>query len=130
MNYLRAESDLEAEKYNREVYDKYLKNLEVDPRTVAYKSVKNVDKDFVTTDEIGAMLRQKYRHSGVTQKSDEDIEKMVIAVTNIINKTPNPIGNVSTALSDPQVLSEISNVSNNLSNNQLSEMDIENQNCP
>jgi hypothetical protein len=63
----------------------------------------------------------------VSQKSEEDIKKMMTAVTNIFNKTPNPIANVNT-VNDPTVLSQISNLTNNLNSSQLNEMDIENKN--
>jgi hypothetical protein len=65
-------SDPDADKYNLNEYDKYLKNIEVDSRTVGCKLVKNVDSGFETTDEIRAMLKQKYRHGSVSQKSEED----------------------------------------------------------
>jgi hypothetical protein len=128
MNKLRSQSDPDADKYNKEAYEKYLRGMEIDPTTAQYHSVKNVDKDFVTTDEIRAMLRKKYRHGGVSQKSEEDIERMVTAATNIINRTPDPVRNVSTALNDPSVLNERANVADNLSNGEIRNMDIENQN--
>jgi hypothetical protein len=68
MNCLRVQSNTDADKYNVKVHDKYLKNMEIDPRTAAYKSVKNVDSDFVTTDKIRAILKQKYRHGGFTKE--------------------------------------------------------------
>jgi geranylgeranyl pyrophosphate synthase len=72
------------------------------------------------------MLRQKYRYGGITQKSEEDIERMVTAATNIINRTPNPIQNASTVLNYPTVLSQIAQVANNLSNGEVNNMDVEN----
>jgi hypothetical protein len=33
MNKLRSQSDPDADKYNREVYEKYLRHMQVDPRT-------------------------------------------------------------------------------------------------
>jgi hypothetical protein len=128
MNKLRSQSDPDADKFNREVYEKYPRRMQVNPRTARYNPVKNVDKDFVTTEEIRAMLRQKCRHGGISQKSEEDTERMVTTATNIINRTPNPIGNVSTALSDPSVLNVIANVADNLSNSEINNMEIENQN--
>jgi hypothetical protein len=126
MNKLRSQSDPDADKYNWEVYEKYMRGMQVDPRTARYNPVKNIDRDFVTTDEIRAMLRKKYRHGGITQKTEEDIERMTIEETNKINRTPDPIGNASTALSDPEVLSQIANVTDNLSNSEINSMNIEN----
>jgi hypothetical protein len=126
MSYRCAQSDPDVENYNLSVYNKYLKTMEVDQRTAAYKSVKNVDDDFVSTDEIRTMLRQKYRHRGVSQKSEEDIERMVTAATNIIDKTPNPIGNINT-FNNSMVLDHISTFNENFNNNQINEMQIENE---
>jgi hypothetical protein len=52
---------------------------------------------------------------------------MMTIIINIFNKTLNPTGNLNT-LNNPTVLSQISNLSQTLNNNQLNEMDIENQN--
>jgi geranylgeranyl pyrophosphate synthase len=71
------------------------------------------------------MLRKKYRRGGVSQKNEEDIERMVTAATNILNRTPDLVGNVN-ALNDPTVLNEIANIANNLSNGEINNMDIEN----
>jgi hypothetical protein len=127
MNKLRSQSDPDADKYNRKVYEKYLRCMQVDPRTARYNPVKNVDRDFVTTDEIRTMLRKKYRHGGVSQKSEEDIQRMTITATNILNRTPDPAGNVN-ALNNPSVLNEIANVANNLNNGEINNMNIENKN--
>jgi hypothetical protein len=130
MNYLKAYGDENAEAYNKNVYEPYLRNKLVDTSKGGFVRPEFISTDFITAQNVGDLLKKKFQTNAVVKKSDTDLKDMIEVATKVINKVANPTQTLSTLSKSPansKIITEFSNITNSLSDDQLDCIKMENE---
>jgi hypothetical protein len=89
MNRLAAKTDDDSDLYNAEVYPD-IDKLIVPYQDYEYKDSPYISRDFVTSQKIEQLLKNKFQRNSKVKKSDAEINEILITTQNLLNKTANP----------------------------------------
>jgi hypothetical protein len=131
MNYLKAYGDENAERYNKNVFEPYLRNKLVDTSGGGFVRLEFISTDFITVQNVADLLKKKFQTNAVVKKTDTDINKMIQLATNVINKVANPTQTLNTLAKSPannKIITEMANITNSLTDDQIDDIKIENEN--
>jgi hypothetical protein len=131
MNYLKAYGDENTERYNKNVYEPYLRNKLVDTSGDGFVRPDFINTNFIAAQNVAALLKKKFQTNAEVKKSDTDVNKMIQVATNVINKVANPTQTLKTLAKSPansKIITEFSNITNNLDLGQLNDIKMENDN--
>jgi hypothetical protein len=129
MNYLKGYGDENTERYNKNIYEPYLQNRLVDTSKGGFIKPEFISTDFIRTQDFPALLKKKFQTNTTVKKSDIDLNDMIDVATNVINKVANPTQTLNTLAKSPansKIVTEFSNITNNLDDNQIDYIKIEN----
>jgi hypothetical protein len=122
MNYLKAYRDENAEMYNKNIFEPYLRNKLVDTSGGGFVRPEFISTKFITAQDVAALLKKKFQTNAVVKKSDIDLNDMINVAANVINKVVNPIQTLKTLAKFPansKIITEFSNITNSLDDNQI-----------
>jgi hypothetical protein len=131
MNYLKGYGDENARMYNDNVFEPYLRDKLVDTSKGGYVKPEFISGDFITAQNVAALLTKKFQTNAVVKKSDTDLAKMTEVAMNVINKVVNPTQTLKTLAKSPansKIITEMANITNNLDEKQLNDIKNENEN--
>jgi hypothetical protein len=129
MNYLKA-YDENAEAYNKNVFEPYLRNKLVDTSKGGFIKPEFISPNFIKAQDVASLLKRKFQTNAMVKKSDTDINKMINVATNVINKVVNPTQTLATLAKSPannKIITEMANITNSLSDDQIDDIKIENE---
>jgi hypothetical protein len=89
MNRLAARTDDDLDLYNAQVVPE-LDKLIVPYKDYQYRDSPYIDRNFVTSQKIEQLLKNKFQKNSKVKKTDAEIEAILTTTQNLINKTENP----------------------------------------
>jgi hypothetical protein len=89
MNRLAARTDVDLELYNKNVVPD-LENLIVPYKDYQYRDSPYIDRNFVTSQKIEQLLKNKFQKNSKVKKGDVDIAAILATTQSLINRTANP----------------------------------------
>jgi hypothetical protein len=130
MNYLKAYGDENAEAYNKNVFEPYLRNKLVDTSKGGFIRPEFISTDFIKAQDVAALLKRKFQTNATVKKSDTDLNKMIDVTTNVINKVANPTQTLNTLAKSPannKIITEFAHITDSLSDDQIDGIKTENE---
>jgi hypothetical protein len=130
MNYLKGYGDENAKLYNKNVFEPYLRDKLVDTSKGGFIKPEFISTDFISAQDVAALLKKKFQTNAVVKKRDTDLNEMINVATNVITKVANPTQTLATLAKSPansKIISEFSNITNNLDDKQLDDIKKENE---
>jgi hypothetical protein len=101
MNYLKAYGDENAERYNTNVFEPYLRNKLVDTSGGGFVRPEFINTNFITALDVASLLKNKFQTNATVKKSDTNLNDMINVATNVINKVANPTQTLKTLAKSP-----------------------------
>jgi hypothetical protein len=129
MNLLEGYGNDNTRTYNKNVFKPYLEKRLVDTSGGGFVKPEFISNDFITAQDVEPLLKKKFQTNAVVKKSDTDLNDMIEVATNVINKVKNPTQTLNTLAKAPannKIISEFSQITNKLDNNQLNDIKMEN----
>jgi hypothetical protein len=90
MNYLQGYGDDNTKTYNENTFNPYLSKLVVDTKN-GFVKPELISNDFITSQDVKALLTKKFKINAFVKTRNTDINKMVEVAENLINKLAHPI---------------------------------------
>jgi hypothetical protein len=129
-NRLESRADPDKLRYNKEIYEPYLKKfVERGANMKGYRLPEMIKSNYVTLDQVKEMINDKYKRGDFSIKSKEDLEKLYEVTENVFNHMEDPndsLNTVSASNYNRDLTKRLYDIANNVSPQQY--QNIVNQN--